>query len=839
MAPLAGYRVLDLTDERGLAAGRLLADLGADVVLVEPPGGSPARRFPPLVDGAGSAYWEAFAAGRRGVVADPDTPQGRDLVRELALRSDVLLTTSPPAELRRRGLDAETLLAARPGLVHVHLSAFGADGPKAGYRDSDLVVWAASGPLDPHRDEDRPPVRISSSQAFLHAGADAAAAALLALRHRAGTGRGQAVEVSAQTSLGLATIGVCLSHAAGDDSVSMWQSSSTRRLDLSGSGSATSPRRKKWACRDGMVEMHLGMGPATGRFANALVGWLHSSGVLDDEAAALDWREIPRLMSDGVIDDDDVEKVRAAVAAGLATRTKAEIAAAAVTHRVLAAGIHDLTDIAASPQLQARGFWVELGSGERRIRLPGPFAALGEDAFTHLRPAPTCGEHTGAVREEWRADPAANRSAGPAPRTTPRQDPWSAVAPAGAPADGGPLAGLRVLDLSWVVAGPMIGRALADCGATVVRVESGGRIETARAMGPYYGGREGVERSVVYGNCNAGKLGISLDLGTAEAREIVRELAAQADVVIESFSPGTLDRWGLGPDTLRAANPALVVLSTSIAGQTGPLSRTAGYGNIGASLAGYVHLTGWPDLPPLGPFGPYTDFVAPRISLVALLAVLDERARTGRGRYIDVSQVEAGVWFLSAELVAHDRTGEVPGRRGNRDPGMAPHGVYPCLPEDGERRYVAVAVRDDAEWASLVALLDRPDLTDPGLRTLPARLSRHDELDVALSAWTCARTAAEAERALQEAGVAAHVSASSRDLAHDPQLAHLGHHVRLPHPELGEVVVEGPRWRFSSCPAGVRRAAPVLGQDTDTVLGTLLGYPPERIAALHDAGVLR
>jgi crotonobetainyl-CoA:carnitine CoA-transferase CaiB-like acyl-CoA transferase len=165
--------------------------------------------------------------------------------------------------------------------------------------------------------------------------------------------------------------------------------------------------------------------------------------------------------------------------------------------------------------------------------------------------------------------------------------------------------------------------------------------------------------------------------------------------------------------------------------------------------------------------------------------------------------------------------------------------VYACVPEHGEERYVAVSVRDDEEWAALVRLLDRPDLEVPHLRELTGPLAHHDELDAAVEAWTSGRTAAEAERALQEAGVAAHASSSSRDLAHDPQLAHLGHHVRLPHPELGEVVVEGPRWRFSDSAAGVRRAAPLLGQDTDTVLGELLGHDPATIAHLRAEGVLR
>ncbi len=199
--------------------------------------------------------------------------------------------------------------------------------------------------------------------------------------------------------------------------------------------------------------------------------------------------------------------------------------------------------------------------------------------------------------------------------------------------DALPFEDLKVLDLAWVVAGPLIGRTLADYGATVIRVESAKRIDTARVMGPFPGGKMDVQQSALYENCNAGKLGLALDLSSPQGQEIIRKLAEWADVVVESFSPGQMKRWGLGYETLRERNPDLIMLSTSLMGQSGPYSSFAGYGNVGAAMAGFQHLVGEAGALPIGPFGPYTDYIGPRFSIVTLLAALDQRERTADQRW--------------------------------------------------------------------------------------------------------------------------------------------------------------------------------------------------------------
>lgn len=821
---LTHIRVLDLTDERGLLCGRLLADLGADVVQVEPLRGSTARSALPVTARSGrSLFWETYAANKRGLAVDLDSEEGVELVRRLAVHADVVVTSMPAAWLRERGLDPDTLRARSPQLVYTVISAFGWSGPKADYADSDLVVWAAGGPLEPHRDGERPPLRISVPQAFLHASADAAGGAMLAVLARRHTGRGQVVDVSAQASLGVATLARVLADAVGDEQPE-WHRQPAGRTDQSGSGAATPAAMKKWRCRDGMIELHLSMGSAAGGFTNNLFRWLHREAAVDDEIASWDWRVVPDLIGRGELSPDDLDRARAAVRAFLLTKTKAEVVAAALEYRLLCMAIFDVSDVAYSEHFEQRGFWGQVEIDGRPVRIPGRFAQVSEDAPSVRRPAPALGEHTDEVLREWLGTESCSAPGLPAPPAQPEQA----------------LAGLKVLDLSWVVAGPLIGRALADFGAEVVRVESSARLDTARLMQPFHGGVQRPEHSALFGNCNAGKLGMTIDLKTEAGRAVVKDLAEWADVVVESFSPGQLAKWGLDYDSLLEVNPSLIMLSTSIAGQTGPWSALAGYGNVGSSLSGFQHLVGWPDSVPLGPFGPYTDYLGPRLALVTLLAAIEIRHHTGRGRYIDVAQVEAGVYFLSPQVAHFLLEGAVAQRRGNADDVFAPHGVYPCVAESGKDRFVAIVTRTDEEWRRLARLIDRLDLAArPELDSAAGRREHADELDAAIGGWTRTLRACDVEQRLQEAGIPAHLAASSHDFVTDPQLRWRGHIVRLDHQIHGATYVEAPRYLLSETPGVPGGQAPTMGQHNEMVLTDLLGYHDDEIKALVKGEILR
>ncbi|MBY6412620.1 CoA transferase [Rhodococcus sp. BP-252] len=406
MALLQRYRVLDFTDDRGLLAGRILADLGADVVQVEPVTGSSARTAEPM--GAhGSYFWDTYAANKRGIAVDFDDAQSRAHLDDLIAQADVVIESAGPGGMESLGLGFDKLHVRHPRLIYVSISAFGSTGPKARYAASDLAVWAAGGPLDPHREGDRPPVRISIPQAFLHAAADAADGALFALLARERSGRGQHVDVSAQACLGTATLGRVLAHTAGDVAPE-WEKlvdGPAKKMDQSGSGSGTDPAKKKWICVDGLIEFHLSVGPASGAFTTAFFEWMAAENEEYAEYAAIDWRTVPEMAARGEFDSTRLDEARSAVARFLAGKTKNEVLEAARERRLLCVPVYDTGDVVSSPQLGARGFYSTVSDAAgRQIRLPGAFAKITGETLSVRTAAPTLGQHTDEVLGEWVGD---------------------------------------------------------------------------------------------------------------------------------------------------------------------------------------------------------------------------------------------------------------------------------------------------------------------------------------------------------------------------------------------------------------------------------------------------
>ena len=372
-----------------------------------------------------------------------------------------------------------------------------------------------------------------------------------------------------------------------------------------------------------------------------------------------------------------------------------------------------------------------------------------------------------------------------------------------------------MLDLMWVMAGPAGTRALCDFGVRTVRVESSTRIDTARTLQPFIDDDPTQpEGSSMFHNMNAGKRMVTVDPANPQGRELLLDLVRWADIVTESFTPRAMRGWDLTWETLREVNPRLIMLSSCLMGQSGPLAEFAGFGNLAAAFAGFTPLCGWPDRSPAGPFGAYTDYVAPRFASAALLAALHERERTGRGQYIDVSQMEAAIHFLTPALLQYHLTDRHWQAQGNDDPQMPLHGVYPS---QGDDRWVAVACRDDADVERLNAVLNGEDL----------------------AAWASARTPAEAMETLQAAGVPAHAVQDSAACFADPQLQHRNHFAELTHPTQGKTVVEAARVVMSRTPAGRPTVAPTMGADNAHVLRDLLGYGDERIIELAASGALQ
>ena len=399
-----------------------------------------------------------------------------------------------------------------------------------------------------------------------------------------------------------------------------------------------------------------------------------------------------------------------------------------------------------------------------------------------------------------------------------------------------PLSDVKILDLMWAIAGPASTRMLADYGATIVRVESTRRFDATRTVGPFHNGQPGAESSGLFYNMNAGKRMLTLDLSKAAGREVIFDLVRWADVVTEAFSPKAMRAWGLDYEALRTVKPDLIMLSTCLMGQTGPLAQFAGFGNLAAAIVGFTNLAGWPDRPPAGPFGAYTDYIAPWFNATAILAALEYRRRTGQGQYIDLSQAEAALHFLGPALLDCTVNDRVQDRVGNRDANYAPHGVYPA---SGTDRWIAIAVTNDSQWQALCTVMERPDLLhDERFVTMVARLAHQDLLDEQIASWTKERDLFQAEAMLQAQGIPASAVRPMQELSQDPQLVHRGHFVQLTHPTHGTTTVEGSRFRLSRTPAQVTGAAATLGRDNQYVLETILGYSEERITELVAAGVL-
>jgi len=297
-----------------------------------------------------------------------------------------------------------------------------------------------------------------------------------------------------------------------------------------------------------------------------------------------------------------------------------------------------------------------------------------------------------------------------------------------------------------------------------------------------------------------------------------------------------MDKWGLGYDVLQAINPRLIMVSTSLMGQSGPYKGFSGYGNHGAAIAGFQTMVGNRGQTPVGPFGPYTDFIAPRFGLPATLAALEWQRRTGQGCHLDVSQSEAGIQFLAPQVADFSVTGRIAGGNGNRDPQMAPHGVFRALEWD---TWIAIAVRSDEEWRRLAVLIGDKDLQSvPEFQTLAGRQNRENDLEFRLSAWTRQWPVAELEHRLQDAGIAAHRAISTEDFTKDPQLQARNHILHLPHRLMGKAVIESSHFQLSRTPAQMTGSAPLWGQDNLYVLGEILGYSAEKMADLAKSGAV-
>jgi crotonobetainyl-CoA:carnitine CoA-transferase CaiB-like acyl-CoA transferase len=393
----------------------------------------------------------------------------------------------------------------------------------------------------------------------------------------------------------------------------------------------------------------------------------------------------------------------------------------------------------------------------------------------------------------------------------------------------GPLEGLRVIEAATLFAGPVSGLLLGDFGAEVIKIEHPRRPDPARGHGP---AKDGV--GLWWKTLSRNKRLVSIDLSQSEGADLVRRLTAGADVLIENFRPGTLERWGLDPVALMEANPGLVVARVTGFGQTGPYASRPGFGTLAEAMSGFAELNGEPGGPPLLPPLALADGVAGLATAFAIMAALRVRDETGRGQIVDTSLVEPLMTLLGPQLTAYDLLGQLQERTGSRSTANAPRNVYRAA--DG--RYVAVSSSATSIAARVMRLVGRPELVDePWFATGHGRVQHADEIDAAVAAWIGARPRDEVLAAFEAAEAAAAAVYDAADILADPHLRETGAIVTVDDPELGPIVMTGPIARLSATPASIRFAGGAHGADTDAVLAAL-GVSPAELERLRADGVI-
>ena len=797
---LAGLRVLELGERVSSAyTTKLLADLGADVVKAEPPGGDPARRRGPYpgasVDPERSGLFLALHTNKRGIHLD--LPHERERLRRLVAWADVVVHDHPPGRMRQLGIHWDAFHEIQPSLVLCSVTAFGLTGPHRDHRAEELTLahgggWGYLGP-GALEIEDAPPLKAWGHQAELQTGVAAATATLAAVYAARATGRGEHVDLSVQAYVASFLEQAVVHYTYGERVASRFGQKLLYPWGI-------------YECSDGLIFLCIIEEDQWQR--------------LVDLMGRPEWARL-EIFRNTFQRHQNWDALKLHLEEWTRGWTVRELYERGQERRICFAPVLTLEEMSRQDHLAQRGFFVDVEHRKAgRLRQLGAPYRLSKPWWRIRRGAPSPGEHDEEVSRELDAL---------SPRSRPAREGDVSPRPL--------LDGVRVVDLSWVWAGPFCTLHLAHLGAEVIKVESGRRLDAGRRLPIFPKDVEGgPNRTGYFNQWGQGKKSVLVDLQHQEGVGIVKELVARSDIVVENFATGVAERLGLGFDALREVRPDLIMASISGYGHTGPRRDYMAYGPAIAPLAGLSSLTGYIDDAPREVGISYGNPNGGIHAAAAIAAALVARQESGEGVHIDLSLWEAMAVLQPEAWMDVVMNGRQPERMGNRDPLMAPHGCYRC---SGEDAWVAIACSDDDEWTRLCRVIGRDELsTDPRFETRSARKRHEDELDALISGWTSHRTPLEATRALQGAEIAAAPSRSARDLLEDPQLLARDLFVRLPHPEVGEQTHVGIPWRLARAPDRVRSAAPLLGQHTDEVLEEIGGYTKHEIEKLRQEGVL-
>ena len=798
-AALKGIRVVEMADRCAALAGRILADLGAEVIMVEPPAGSALRHEAPFVDDAAGldrGYGHLYLnTNKQSVVLDLEDDAQRARLLALIATADVLLETRPPGWLDERGLSHAALRAVKPDLIQCSVTPFGLFTPWRDRLGNDLIAGAAGGLIQVSGSALGTPIQGGAHPSYTMSGLAAASAINIALHQRdfalGSGGAGVHIDLSMQEATALAVMQTACPAQW------QWFKRIPRRPGLS----AAMP------CRDGKYVSLLVRPEKFDRF----IAWADEVGI-EHGMTSEDWRWA-RL--DSPREGNPVTATTLALADAL---TRDEFVEGALQADVVCLPVLDFPDLEQNEQYRVNGEFLEVEHevlGRRLGYVRSPVNAMADGV--ELQRAPLLGEHQHILDElpepqACELEPSALYTA----------DPSQA------------LAGLRVVDFGWVLAAPIGTRLLASFGAEVIRVESSAKPDSMRGQaGP--DGKPHVDMGGLFNSVNAGKKSFTVDLTRPEGLQLVKLLIARADIVVNNFRPGALEKMGLGYEVLQELKQDIILLNLPGAHRTGPWARRPSMGNILMAASGFNMLTGFPDERPRGIGIAYPDFTSPHLLVATILAAVRRRHSTGRGQQLHLTQLSGMLSLLGCEWMQYKASGRQPPRNANRSPNYCPHGVYPARPETDPAidAWVAIAVGNDAQWQALCEAMGRRELAqDERFVSHALRKKNEDELDALIGAWSAERDKWDIADDLQRAGIAAAPVEHLKDmLEQDPQLPNHYQQVRQPVAPQVDIPVDREAARWVGAELNLQRA-PTLGEHNQYVLQEILGLDDESFIAL-------
>ena len=729
--PLAGLRVLDLAGRKGGYCGRLLANLGAEVILIEPPEGDVMRREGPfkndLPDREGSLSFAAYHTGKRGIVLDLHDQKGRDTLQQLARVADVLIEDKPAGYLEQLGLDYHSLQSINPALVVTSISGFGCSGPYRDFKAPNIVAFAMGGLMNLCGHPERAPLMGPCDVAYHLGSVHAAFGTLVALYNRRGTGRGDHVEVSLQDVLVADPFLRIITRYSVTGEV----------LERTGHSQSTTVA-ETYRCTDGYARIFCNQADHWKR----LVEWLENPPeLMDPKLENVQNRHSLRPVLDRIIE-----------ARTMRYDTKTFFAEFQ-SKRLAASPINSASAFLTDPQTQHRQYVVEVDHDYLgRHRFPGDPYKFSESPWRVERGAPLLAEHQ-------------NQISGALSSFSPWLTELSARAPLGA-SNGLPFAGVRVVSFPTGIVGPALGSLLAEHGADVITVEAG---RTVRS--PQRGQRFQIASDL---ESHRNKKRVAINMKHPEGLALAKRLIALSDVVAENFSARVMASWGLDYLHMKEVREDIIMASLQAFGQTGPRRDFVSFGPILMAFSGMTYL--WRDpaveRPGVACQTAFPDYVAPSYGALAILAALHYRARTGKGQYIDISQAETAAAMLAPAYLEWLINGREPEPQGNFTAFAAPHGCYRCK---GDDRWCVISVETQDEWLRFCEIVGHREwATEPRFADLSARVTNRQELDAWVGSWTKQHTPHQVMLMLQRDGIAAGIVQTAEDLYRDPHLRERG-----------------------------------------------------------------